>query len=115
MKALLPRKDINIIIIVWDSYSYFDVTYTEAVTLFKLGEVIARFVQTLIDAGADRKNMNLIGDSDGAAAVALAAKRIYPRVGRLTGKCAEFYDVELICFILERFNQNWIEFLTIYD
>lgn len=87
-EALFPRKDINLIFVVWDSYSFFDTTYTESVTLFRLGEVIVRFVQNLFDAGADRKNMNFIGHSDGAATLALAAKQIHPRVGRLTGKLA---------------------------
>lgn len=60
-------------------------------TVFRLGAVIARFVQTLLNAGADRKKMNLMGNSDGAASVALAAKQTHPRVGRLTGNIL-FYE-----------------------
>ncbi|XP_065219845.1 lipase member H-A-like isoform X2 [Planococcus citri] len=82
--SLLPRKDVNIIIVVWDSYTFFDGFYVIFSTIFKLADVIANFVETLIFAGADRKKMNLMGLSDGAQAVALAAKKIHPRVARLT-------------------------------
>ncbi|XP_065216535.1 lipase member H-A-like [Planococcus citri] len=82
--SLLPRKNINLIIIKWDSYSFFDLNYTGAITVFRLGTVIARFLQTLFKVGADRKKIHLIGFSDGAEAVALAGKQIYPRVARIT-------------------------------
>ncbi|XP_065216340.1 phospholipase A1 member A-like [Planococcus citri] len=81
---LLPRTDINIVIIEWDLYSSYNVIYVEFDTLFRLGKIIAGFVQSLIDAGADRKMIHLIGYSDGGGAVTLAAKQIRPTVGRIT-------------------------------
>lgn len=85
-QVLLPRKDINLIITNWDSYTFVDYMYSRNVTTPILGQIIGKFVQTLINIGADSKTIHMMGFSAGAQAIGLAGKIISPKVGRITGK-----------------------------
>ncbi|XP_065216531.1 lipase member H-A-like isoform X1 [Planococcus citri] len=92
-KFLLPKKDVNVIIVNWDSYATFNLEYSRSITVPRLGEIVGRFVKNLINAGANPKNIHLIGFSAGGEAVGLAGKTINPRVGRISA-----FDPEGSCF-----------------
>lgn len=82
---LLPRFDINIIIVNWDSYTAFQGLYTTIITYPRLAEIVGRFVGNLTKAGADRKKVHIIGFSAGGEIAGLAGKTINPKVGRISG------------------------------
>ncbi|XP_065216342.1 lipase member H-like isoform X2 [Planococcus citri] len=93
VNILLSRKDINLIITNWDSYAFSTFMYSRNVTTPILSQIIGKFVQKLIDFGTDSKKIHLIGHSAGGQAVALAAKMVTPKVGRITA-----YDPQGSCF-----------------
>ncbi|XP_065216533.1 lipase member H-A-like isoform X2 [Planococcus citri] len=90
---LLPNKDVNVIIVNWDSYANLNLEYSRAITVPRLGTILGRFVKNVISAGANPKNINLIGFSAGGEAVGLAGKTINPKVARVTS-----FDPEGSCF-----------------
>ncbi|XP_065219704.1 lipase member H-like [Planococcus citri] len=94
-KYLLPIKDVNVIIVNWDSYAFFDLQYSRAITVPRLGEIMGGFVRKVIKAGANPKNIHLIGFSAGGEVIGLAGQTIDPRVGRISafdpqGSCYNF-------------------------
>lgn len=82
---LSSDKNVNIIIVNWDSYNQFDLNYTRNLTVPLLGNIVAKFVKQLIAFGSDPKKMYFIGFSAGCEILGLAAKQITPKINRFLG------------------------------
>lgn len=91
--GLLPREDINFVATNWDSYEFFSLPYSRFFTTTRLGNIVGNFIQTLIDAGANPKKMHLIGFSTGGQVVGFAAKKIQPKVARITGEISMYLRI----------------------
>ncbi len=75
----------NVIIVDWNSYAFYELQYSRNITMPLLGNIIAEFTKQMKAVGASPKNMYFIGFSAGAEAVGLAAKLITPKIGTLLG------------------------------
>lgn len=84
--GLLPTLDINLIVLNWDSYSFFNLSYSRNVTAPRLAKIVNQFIKHLFAHGANPKQMYLVGFSTGAQIVGLAAKNIHPKISRILGK-----------------------------
>lgn len=81
MHTLLPRY--NLIIMDWGKAS--QESYSGAAAKVSgMGSFLANFIGKLLELGADRMSIHLIGHSLGAHVASFAGKRIRPRLGRIT-------------------------------
>lgn len=84
----------NVLILNRDTFNFFDEFYTTNITIPRVGEILADFINLLIEIGSNPKQFYLIGYGSGAQIVSLAAKKVKPPVSRILGK----YDPEYNMF-----------------
>ncbi|XP_065216534.1 lipase member H-like [Planococcus citri] len=84
--GLFPKEDINLIFMDWDSYADYNSMYSRNNTVPRLGNILGKFLRQYIKAGANPKDIYLIGISSGAQSFGIAGKQITnPKIGRILG------------------------------
>lgn len=79
--SLVPKH--NLIIMDWGKAS--QGSYAQVAAMVSgMGSFLANFIMKLLDLGADRMSIHVIGHSLGAHLAGFAGKRIRPRLGRIT-------------------------------
>lgn len=75
--------DQNLLLMDYSAISWNSYQETAASTSL-VASFLANFIMKLIELGADRKTIHLVGNSIGGQVAALASKRITPKIGRIT-------------------------------
>lgn len=87
MRVLFDKTDHvgsqNLILMDYSAISWNSYQQTSAETGV-VSSFLANFVMKLLELGADPKSIHMIGNSIGGHVAALAAKRIHPKIGRIT-------------------------------
>lgn len=86
LSGILQKMDVNLIITNWDSYAFYDGTYTVNRTVPLLANICVKFIRKLFDQGATADRMFFIGYSSGGQAVGLMGKQL-KGIKKIFGTC----------------------------
>lgn len=81
----LRKQDLNVLVVDWSKLSYGFNYLRAAGYVPELGEEVGRFINRIIDMGADPQHIHLIGHSLGAHVAGAAGKMFKNRIARITG------------------------------